>query len=95
MNFTGTHYLNLSESRAGLVREADVILMLEVQDPWAREHGDPWKDVRASPNRTSSDPHHPRRLPDEIEYQIFQRFQPADLAISADAQTSIAPLTRR
>ena len=96
MNFPGTHYLNLSESRAGLVREADVILMLEVQDPWGslQSMGDPWKDVRRVAKQNVKLIH--ITLADFLmksNYQDFQRFQPADLAISADAQTSIAPLT--
>jgi len=42
------HYLDVSESRGPVVREADVILMLECSDPWGILHGmgDPWKDVR-------------------------------------------------
>jgi len=96
MNFPGTHYLNLSENRAGLVREADVILMLEVQDPWGTLHGmgDPWKDVRraAKPDVKVIQ----ISLADfmmKSNYQDFQRFCPADLAVSGDAQTSLAPLT--
>ncbi len=96
MNFPSTHYLNLSENRLSLVREADLILMLEVQDPWGMLHGlgDPWKDVRrvAKPEVkviqiTLAD------FMMKSNYQDFQRFQPADLAISGDAQTSLAPLT--
>jgi thiamine pyrophosphate-dependent acetolactate synthase large subunit-like protein len=96
MNFPSTHYLNLSESRPGLIRNADVILMLEVQDPWGMLHsmGDPWKDVRraAKPDVKLIQ----ISLADfmmKSNYQDFQRFQPADLAISGDAQTSLAPLT--
>jgi len=96
MNFPSTHYLNLSESRPGLVRNADVILMLEVQDPWGMLHGmgDPWKDVRraAKPDVKVIQ----ISLADfmmKSNYQDFQRFCPADVAISADAQTSLAPLT--
>jgi len=96
MNFPGSHYLNLSENRAGLVREADVILMLEVQDPWGALHGmgEPWKDVRRVAKPGVKLIH--ITLADFLmksNYQDFQRFQPADLAISGDAQTSIAPLT--
>jgi thiamine pyrophosphate-dependent acetolactate synthase large subunit-like protein len=96
MNFPSTHYLNLSENRAGLVRDADVILMLEVQDPWGVLHGmgDPWKDVRRVAKPEVKLIH--ITLADFLmksNYQDFQRFQPADLSISADAQTSIVPLT--
>ena len=96
MNFPGTHYLNLSENRAGLVRDADVILMLEVQDPWGVLHGlgDPFKDVRRIAKPDVKVIH--ITLADfmmKANYQDFQRFQPVDLSISADAQTSLAPLT--
>jgi acetolactate synthase-1/2/3 large subunit len=95
-NFPSTHYLNLSESRASLVRDADVMLMLEVQDPWGVLHGmgDPWKDVRPLAKPDLEIIH--ITLADfmmKSNYQDFQRFQPADLSISADAQTSLAPLT--
>jgi len=96
MNMPSSHYLNLSESRPGLIRNADVILMLEVQDPWGILHGmgDPWKDVRraAKPDVKVIQ----ISLADfmmKSNYQDFQRFCPADLAISGDAQTSLAPLT--
>ena len=95
-NFPSTHYLNLSENRPGLIRNADVVLMLEVQDPWGMLHGmgDPWKDVRrvAKPDVKIIQ----ISLADfmmKSNYQDFQRFQAADLAISGDAQTSLAPLT--
>jgi thiamine pyrophosphate-dependent acetolactate synthase large subunit-like protein len=96
MNFPSTHYLNLSENRPALIRNADVVLMLEVQDPWGMLHGmgDPWKDIRrvAKPDVKVIQ----ISLADfmmKSNYQDFQRFQPADLAISGDAQTSLAPLT--
>ena len=96
MNFPSTHYLNLSESRPGLIRNADVILMLEVQDPFGTLHsmGDPWKDVRRAAKPDVKVIH--ITLADFLmksNYQDFQRFQPVDLPISGDAQTSIVPLT--
>lgn len=36
VNFPTTHDLELSFMRASMVREADVILLLEVNDVWAR-----------------------------------------------------------
>jgi thiamine pyrophosphate-dependent acetolactate synthase large subunit-like protein len=96
MNFPSAHYLDVSESRGTLLREADVILMLECADPWGILHnmGDPWKDVRrvAKPgvkviHITLAD------LIMKSNYQDMQRFSPADLPISGDAQTSLAPLT--
>jgi acetolactate synthase-1/2/3 large subunit len=96
MNFPSTHYLNLSESRPGLIRNADVVLMLEVQDPWGMLHGmgDPWKDVRRVAKADVKVIQ--ISLADfmmKSNYQDFQRFCPADLAISGDAQTSLVPLT--
>ena len=96
MNFPSAHYLDVSESRGTLLREADVILMLECADPWGILHnmGDPWKDVRrvAKPgvkviHITLAD------LIMKSNYQDMQRFSPADLPISGDAQTSLVPLT--
>lgn len=96
MNFPSTHYLNQSENRPALVRGADVILMLEVQDPFGTLHsmGDPWKDVRRAAKPDVKVIH--ITLADFLmksNYQDFQRFQPVDLPISGDAQTSIVPLT--
>jgi benzoylformate decarboxylase/acetolactate synthase-1/2/3 large subunit len=95
-NFPSTHYLNQSQNRSALIRNADVVLMLEVQDPWGMLHsmGDPWKDIRrvAKPDVKLIQ----ISLADfmmKSNYQDFQRFCPADLAISGDAQTSLAPLT--
>ncbi|MGC2518474.1 MAG: thiamine pyrophosphate-binding protein [Burkholderiales bacterium] len=95
MNFPSTHYLDLSESRGALVRNADVILMLECADPWGilQGLGDPWKDVRRVAKPDVKVIH--ITLADFLmksNYQDFQRFQSVDLSISADAQTSIVPL---
>jgi acetolactate synthase-1/2/3 large subunit len=48
MNFPNTHHLCLSDQKRALVRDADVILMLEVYDPWGQVNGlsDPFKTVR-------------------------------------------------
>lgn len=96
MNFPSSHHLDVSESRGPLVREADVILMLECADPWGLLHnlGDPWKDARRLAKPDVKVIH--ITLADLImksNYQDFQRFQPADLPISGDAQTSLVPLT--
>src|SRR6266850_327058 len=96
MNFPTTHYLNRSEDGRALVREADVILLLEVGDPWGQLN-------------TISDPHHEyRRLakPDvktihvclgdtltKSNYQDMQRFMPVDLSISGDVESTLPALT--
>ncbi len=96
MNFPTTHHLCQSQNRASLVRNADVILMLEVADPWGMLNGmgDPWKDVRPVAKPDAKVIH--VSLSDfmmKSNYQDMQRFQPADLPIAGDAQTSLAPLT--
>ena len=96
MNFPTTHYLCRSEDRRALVSQADVVLLLEVADPWGQFN-------------TISDPHHEyRRLarPDvkiihiclgdtltKSNYQDMQRFMPVDLPISGDAQATLSALT--
>ena len=96
MNFPTTHYLGRSDSKRALVGEADVVLMLEVADPWGQFNA-------------ISDPHHEyRRLskPDvkiihislgdtltKANYQDMQRFLPVDLPISGDAESSLPTLT--
>jgi benzoylformate decarboxylase/acetolactate synthase-1/2/3 large subunit len=95
MNFPTTHFLCRSMEKRALIGQADVVLMLEVADPWGQLN-------------TISDPHHEyRRLskPDvkiihislgdtltKANYQDMQRFMPADLAISGDAQATLPAL---
>src|SRR5712692_6917421 len=96
MNFPSTHYLARSEDGRALVREADVVLMLEVADPWGQLN-------------TISDPQHENRrlakpdvklihitLADHVmksNYQDAQRFCPCDLSISGDAEATLPALT--
>ncbi|HEY1270156.1 MAG TPA: thiamine pyrophosphate-dependent enzyme [Candidatus Binatia bacterium] len=98
MNFPTTHHLNRTDDKRALVQEADVVLMLEVADPWGQFN-------------SISDPHHEyRRLakPDvkiihisvaesltKSNYQDMQRFMPVDLAIFGDAQATLPALTER
>jgi acetolactate synthase I/II/III large subunit len=96
MNFPTTHYLCRTEDGRALVREADVILFLEVADPWGQLN-------------SISDPQHEQRrfakpdvklihitLADHLmksNYQDMQRFCPCDLSISGDAEASLPSLT--
>ena len=96
LNFPNQHPLCHSDRRRALVREADVVLLLEVADPWGQFN-------------SFSDPHKIQRFVAQTgvkiinlsmqdvflhsNYQDFQRYQPADLAINGDAQSSLAPLT--
>jgi acetolactate synthase I/II/III large subunit len=96
MNFPTAHYLCRSQDKRGLVGQADVVLLLEVADPWGQFN-------------SISDPHHEyRRLakPDvkiihislgdtltKSNYQDMQRFMPVDLPIAGDAQATLPALT--
>ena len=94
-NFPSTHSLELSFMRQTLVRDADVILLLEVNDPWGNLNSmsDPYKVAR------------PIHKPDakiitismqevylKSNYQDFQRFMPVDLAISGDVEATLPDL---
>ncbi len=95
LNFPNQHPLSHSDRRRALVREADVVLLLEVADPWGQFN-------------SFSDPHKIQRYVAQkgvkvinismqdvflhSNYQDFQRYQPADLAINGDAQSSLVPL---
>jgi thiamine pyrophosphate-dependent acetolactate synthase large subunit-like protein len=96
MNFPTTHYLCRSEDKRSLLGQADVVLMLEVADPWGQFN-------------SISDPHHEYRrlgkadvkiihisLGDTLtksNYQDMQRFMPVDVPISGDSQASLPTLT--
>ncbi len=95
MNFPTTHDLDCTFMKQSLVRDADVILMLEVGDPWGNLHSfsDPYKEYR------------PIHKPDvklitismldvarKSNYQDIQRFMPADLAIGGDAEATLPDL---
>jgi thiamine pyrophosphate-dependent acetolactate synthase large subunit-like protein len=94
-NFPSTHDLALPFMRQTLVRDADVILLLEVNDPWGNlnSFSDPYKTYR------------PIHKPDakvitvsmqevylKSNYQDIQRFMPADLAIGGDVEATLPDL---
>jgi acetolactate synthase-1/2/3 large subunit len=94
-NFPSTHDLELSSMRQSLVRDADVILLLEVNDPWGNlnSFSDPYKTQR------------PIARPDakiinismqevylKSNYQDIQRFMPSDLAIGGDVEATLPDL---
>jgi thiamine pyrophosphate-dependent acetolactate synthase large subunit-like protein len=95
MNFPMTHPLCHNEARRGLVREADVVLLLEVGDPYGQFNSisDPHKDTRSVArkdvrivNLSMQDVYI------RSNYQDFQRYQSVDLAINGDAQASLPTL---
>ncbi|HUP31277.1 MAG TPA: thiamine pyrophosphate-dependent enzyme, partial [Usitatibacter sp.] len=96
MNFPMTHPLCHNEARRALVREADVVLLLEVADPWGQFHSlsDPHKELRyvgkkdvRIVNLSMQD------VFIRSNYQDHQRFMPVDLSINGDAQASLPALT--
>jgi thiamine pyrophosphate-dependent acetolactate synthase large subunit-like protein len=95
MNFPMTHPLCHNEARRSLVREADVVLLLEVGDPYGQFNSitDPHKDTRfvgkkdgRIVNLSMQDVYI------RSNYQDFQRYQATDLAINGDAQASLPTL---
>ena len=96
MNFPTNHYLCHNDRRRELVRDADVVLLLEVGDPWAQFNtfSDPHKRQNYAAKKDVKIIHISMQdVYIRANYQDFQRYQPADLAINGDAQTSLAPLT--
>ena len=96
MNFPTAHYLCHNDRRRELVRDVDVVLLLEVGDPWGQfnSFSDPhkrqnWaakKDVRIISISMQD-------VYIRANYQDFQRYQAVDLSINGDAQTSLPVLT--
>ncbi|HEV7663843.1 MAG TPA: thiamine pyrophosphate-dependent enzyme, partial [Chloroflexota bacterium] len=96
MNFPNTHYLSLNDMKGQLIRNADLVLGLEVGDLWGQLNavGDPYHDYRrtAKPDVkvisiNVSD------LYTKSNYQDFQRFAPTDLSIAGDVEASLPALT--
>lgn len=96
MNFPSTHHLNHSDRRRALMRDADVVLMLEVADPWGQ------LNAVVEPARTTQSL---SRTDVKVitlgfgesairsNYQDFQRFLSVELAIHGEAQASMPLLT--
>ena len=95
MNFPNTHPLSRS-ARRELVRDADVVLLLEVADPWGQFNAlsDPHKIYRAEGRKDARVIHISMQdVYIRSNYQDHQRYQPVDLAINGDAQASLAALS--
>jgi benzoylformate decarboxylase/acetolactate synthase-1/2/3 large subunit len=95
VNFPSTHDLDCTFMKQTLMRDADVVLLLEVGDPWGNLHSftDPYKTYR------------PVIKPEakvisismldvarKSNYQDIQRFMPADLAIGGDVEATLPDL---
>jgi thiamine pyrophosphate-dependent acetolactate synthase large subunit-like protein len=95
MNFPNNHPLSQAGKRA-LMKEADVVLLLEVADPFGQFNSinDPTKKLThfaSKDARVIDVSMHDVFL--HSNYQDFQRYLPADLAINGDAEASLPALT--
>ena len=95
VNFPNTHDLDVSFMRQSVVRQADVLLLLELNDPWGNLNffHDPYKTYGpvTKPGAkvitiSMQDVYH------KSNYQDFQRYMPADLAIGGDVEASLPDL---
>jgi thiamine pyrophosphate-dependent acetolactate synthase large subunit-like protein len=98
MNFPTTHDLELNFMRQSLVRDADVILLLEVNDPWniVNSFDDPYKITRrvAKPAAKLISIGM-QEVYQKSNYQDIQRFQPVDLAVGGDVEASLPDLVEQ
>jgi thiamine pyrophosphate-dependent acetolactate synthase large subunit-like protein len=95
MNFPTTHYLSQTARRRELLRDADVVLLLEVGTPWGEfnSFNDPHKTQRWVAKKDVKIIHVSMQdVYIRSNYQDFQRYQFADLAINGDTQTSLPAL---
>lgn len=92
MNFPNTHDLECTFMRQTMLREADVILLLEVADPWGTTHSfaDPYKTYRsiikpdAKVIAVSM-----REVYLKSNFQDLQRYLPIDLSIGGDVEATL------
>jgi benzoylformate decarboxylase/acetolactate synthase-1/2/3 large subunit len=95
MNFPSMHPLCHSERKGALMRDADVVLLLEVADPFGQFNSinDPWKELRPVAKK---DVHIINLSMQDVflhsNYQDFQRYMPVELSINGDAQSSLPAL---
>ena len=95
MNFPSMHPLCHSERKGALMRDADVVLLLEVGDPFGQFNSinDPWKELHSV---SKKDVHVVNISMQDVyirsNYQDFQRYMPVELAINGDAQASLPML---
>jgi acetolactate synthase-1/2/3 large subunit len=96
MNFPNTHYLQQSGRRATLIKQADVILALEVGDVWGLLNR--VSDVPGRPSIRVAKPDvqllaiSSGYLYSKTNFGDVQRYQAADVTVAADAQTSLPSL---
>ena len=95
MNFPNTHDLDCSALKQTLIRDADVILLLEVNDAWGNLNAfaDPYKTYQ--PITKPGAKIITIAMQDvylKSNYQDTQRFMPADLAIGGDVEATLPDL---
>ena len=92
MNFPSRHALCHSDARRGIVRDADVVLLLEVADPFGQFNSisDPHKEHRSLAKKDvkiislgMSDAYI------RANYQDFQRFMAVDLPVICDVEATL------
>ena len=95
MNFYSSHDLDCSYLKQSLLRDADVIQILKVGDPWGNLNSG------SEPDKEYRPIHKPdiKLIPISMLYlarksnhQDIQRFMPADLAIGGDAKATLPDL---
>jgi acetolactate synthase-1/2/3 large subunit len=96
MNFPSRHPLNHTDRRRDLIPDADVILGLEVVDFWGTVHSFRDQLVRSYAPITSQSVKLISITTGDLymksNYQDFQRYTEVDLAIAADAESSLPSL---
>jgi thiamine pyrophosphate-dependent acetolactate synthase large subunit-like protein len=97
VNMPNTHYLNQSAQAQNLIRNADLIVGLELHDIWATvnqfvdngdEHGHGIRESRIKPG-TKLISINCAELNTKSNYQDFQRFQVTDIGMTGDAEASL------
>ncbi|HWG06154.1 MAG TPA: thiamine pyrophosphate-dependent enzyme, partial [Beijerinckiaceae bacterium] len=95
-NMPNTHYLAQARRKGALVNSADVILALEMQDPWSINH-----DIRDQLERTPINSGKPNvkivsisshNLLIKANVQDSERYAALDLSLAGDAQASMPTL---
>jgi len=98
MNFPSRHPLNHSENARALIRDADVILGLEVVDFWGAVNSFRDQLQRSSHSITSDGAKLISITADDLymkgNYQDSQRYAEVDLAIAADAEATLPSLIK-
>ncbi len=95
MNFPNTHDLDCSFVRQTLLRDADVILLLEVGDPWGNMNNfaDPYKTYRSNIKPDAKIiTIGMREVYLKSNFQDFQRHQAVELPIGGDVQATLPDL---